>query len=165
MREMSRGDRDAIFEVMRIGREWTESVQPKHEHQSSDECNNCFFHYLYRLTKSEQTGVRFFMFTLEGTPVAFSVVECPGVANLLASQVLPGYPHLADCVLYETASFLVDEGCPYFCLGGSENEGMDRFKRKFSPIVSYPLRSINLPLQNRSATKGSVAELRKDSDW
>lgn len=66
------------------------------------------------------------------------------VANMLwycSNRNIRGLPYaqfVASCKHFESL------GLQFCNFGGSENEGMDRFKRKFCPVASYPLKTIKI---------------------
>ena len=41
------------------------------------------------------------------------------------------------------AEYLASRGISYMCLGGSETESLDRFKRKLGPVRSVELKTVS----------------------
>lgn len=58
-----------------------------------------------------------------------------------ADRLIPG---LSEFQIYEMCKQLYNNGIKYINLGGSETLGLDRFKKKFAPIMSYNLQTYKI---------------------
>ncbi len=56
----------------------------------------------------------------------------------------PDMRGLSDYIIYQMCQSLQMQGVPKVCIGGSESAGLDAFKRKFNPVESLPLYSLNV---------------------
>ncbi len=63
-------------------------------------------------------------------------------ANLYMNLCNTRYRGLSEFAIHATATKLHEDGVPLLNLGGSETEGLDRYKRKFAPIQSIALYSV-----------------------
>lgn len=76
---------------------------------------------------------------------SFCILEiCNNVANEFSIVTNTQIPGLADYQVQQMCHFLNLIGVEYVNLGGSESKGLDRFKRKFYPIISHSLSSYRI---------------------
>jgi hypothetical protein len=61
------------------------------------------------------------------------------------ARVSTGDRGAAEFAGLKMAEFLKERGFVQICLGGSETESLDKFKRKFGPVQSIELKTINCP--------------------
>lgn len=80
-----------------------------------------------------------------GQPIGFSIFEKTdldaGVANAFAHIGLHEVNGASQHVMLDMCETLHREGFDKVCIGGSEDEGLDRFKRNLCPIESVQLNS------------------------
>lgn len=75
-------------------------------------------------------------------PAAFSIwEESKKIANVYSMTANRNIPGLAELNIVSMCKMLFERGIEYANLGGSESEGLNRFKRKFAPISSIYLKS------------------------
>lgn len=79
---------------------------------------------------------------------AINIYEKPAVQNLPANLLFPFYntsiKGLSEYSIIDLCSRLHDEGIHKLDIGGSETEGLDRYKRKFNPVESKELSTIEV---------------------
>ena len=89
------------------------------------------------------------LIAVNGRPSGFSSWEETdrerGMANALAHLAVHEVKGLSHFVMVDMCRTLVDRGFSQVCIGGSETEGLDRFKRKFAPVSSVRLNSYVVP--------------------
>lgn len=83
----------------------------------------------------------------DGMPQAFTIWEevdlQQKVANAYANISLYDHTGLSHYMIYDMCNVLYKKGVEKLCLGGSETEGLDRFKRKFCPEENAYLKSFS----------------------
>ena len=81
----------------------------------------------------------------DGKPAGVSIFEltdrATGIANAYAHLALHEINGLSRYVIVDMCRTLRRRGFHRVCIGGSETEGLDRFKRKFAPAASVSLSS------------------------
>lgn len=106
-----------------------------------------YFNTLARLGASAQNIHALGMYEA-GQPVGFTVwenIKQTGVSNLFAAQTVPNASSDACAfAIYTSAMMAKEQGAKKMCLGGSETDGMDAFKRKFVPNESLGMFSIQI---------------------
>lgn len=121
-----------------------------HHYDNYDVTFTKYFQHLVELANSEPSlGLKGLIISIDGQDKGFSIWEPPlnqgKTANLFASQVSDfEITNLATYLTIESARKMVEGGAHYMCLGGSENEGMDRYKRGFIPARSTELATIEM---------------------
>jgi hypothetical protein len=79
----------------------------------------------------------------DNQPAGFSIWEETSarkkVANAYANIGLYEMTGLSHFVIYDMCRKLQEKGFEKLCLGGSETEGLDQFKRKFCPVENAEL--------------------------
>jgi len=95
----------------------------------------------------------------EGKPAGVSIWEetdgQAGMANAYAHLAVHEVDGLSRLVMLDMCEVLAARGFSRVCIGGSETEGLDRFKRKFCPVESVSLSTWRInarPVVQRSAT-------------
>ncbi len=81
-------------------------------------------------------------------PVGFWIWDEGDAKNKTAmslARVSTGDRGAAEFAGLKMAEFLKERGFEKICLGGSETESLDKFKRKFGPVQSIELKTINCP--------------------
>ncbi len=80
---------------------------------------------------------------------AFCIYEIANniIANEFAVSADKQMPGLSEFQIYEMCKRLHTFGVKYVNLGGSETLGLDRFKKKFSPIISHRLQTYKLKVR------------------
>ena len=98
------------------------------------------YNEMFMLVQSDHQEVHGLCFVEDGRPVGFSIWDGPlrGAANLLINVADVSVTGLSDLQIVSICRQLHDEDVAYLNLGGSELESLDRFKAKFSPIVTIP---------------------------
>lgn len=80
----------------------------------------------------------------DGHPVGFMTWEETypeaGIANSMCGLSVEG-KGVAEFIYFSMAEILARRGFEYLCIGGSESEGLDQFKRKMNPVKSVLLQS------------------------
>ncbi len=79
-----------------------------------------------------------------GQPVGFIVWEETSSKRAFANSVSgisTGGKGASEFLYYAMTTTLAERGYEQVCIGGSETEGLDQFKRKMNPIASIPLQS------------------------
>lgn len=88
-------------------------------------------------------GIKFYM---DGALVAFEAWALPppgsDTANSFAGFSKTKIRGFSEFQHYTICRILKERGVARICLGGSECEGLDSFKRKMNPVASLPLKSI-----------------------
>ncbi|MEM8833347.1 MAG: hypothetical protein AAGB32_02285 [Pseudomonadota bacterium] len=77
------------------------------------------------------------------TPIGFSIFEVATnrVANAFAHIGLHRYGGASQYVMKDMCQTLLQNDIKQVCIGGSENEGLDRFKKELAPIETTYLQS------------------------
>lgn len=85
----------------------------------------------------------------KGRIKAFCIYEAANniIANEFAISADKNMPGLSELQTYEMCKRLHAAGIKYVNLGGSETLGLDRFKKKFSPIISHRLQTYKLKMK------------------
>lgn len=87
------------------------------------------------------------LYRLDGEPVGFTIWEETdpkrGIANSLADLTTRQVRGLSEFIYADVCAVLADRGFSSVCIGGSEDAGLDAFKRKMQPIDSVPLTSLH----------------------
>ncbi len=82
---------------------------------------------------------------VDGNPVGFSIFEKTGIktgiANAFAHIGLHGVIGASQHVMLDMCQVLQCDGFSKVCIGGSETDGLERFKRKLCPVESLQLNS------------------------
>lgn len=109
-----------------------------------------YFKNLVEIANNEPNlGLKGIIVSIDGKDKGFSIWEPAlnegNTANLFASQVSDfKMTNLATYLTVKSAEQILEDGAQYICLGGSENEGMDRYKRGFIPDKSIELTTIQI---------------------
>lgn len=109
-------------------------------------------------------------------PVGFTVWDMParskeaaGCGNLLANLSDITVTGLSEFMVVETCRHLRESGIERINFGGSENEGLDTFKRKFQPAESLQLCSADIVYQKAAQTQDvtvtCIPTLKSGSDF
>ncbi len=89
------------------------------------------------------------LISVDGEPSGLSIWEETdrerGMANALAHLAVHEVKGLSHFVMVDMCRTLAERGFSKVCIGGSETEGLDRFKRKFAPVSSVRLNSYVVP--------------------
>lgn len=127
--------------ISRLAQSWEGNTS---HYDNYDVTFNDYFGRLGLLAKREPAlGLRGLVVTINGEDKGFSIWEPGKTANLFASQVADfSMTNLATYLTVESARKMREEGSEALCLGGSENEGMDRYKRGFVPAQSTTLHTL-----------------------
>ena len=116
------------------------------EHYDDYSIPSDYFNYMITLASEGMLDLNGAIANVNGKDVAFSIWERPiydgGTANLFASQLCvtngdtsPATQHVLKYLITESGKIAAEQdGAQSMCLGGSETEGMDRFKRLFGVI-------------------------------
>lgn len=87
------------------------------------------------------------LYRLEDQPAAFAIWEetdrARGIANSFAAQTNRMTKGMNEFIQADTCRLVRDTGFAEVCIGGSEDAGLDAFKRKMRPIRSIPLTSVH----------------------
>jgi len=104
-----------------------------------------------------------------GKPAGFSIWEetdaRQGMANAYAHLAVHEIDGLSRFVIVDMCRTLAMRGFQQVCIGGSETEGLDRFKRKFCPVESVSLSSWRVDsaaVLHRFATPSTPRPMRFD---
>lgn len=109
-----------------------------------------YFRNLVEIANSEPgLGLQGIIVSIDGEDKGFAIWEPAlnegNTANLFASQVSDfKMTNLATYLTVKSAEKILEDGTQYICLGGSENEGMDRYKKGFIPEKSEELETIEV---------------------
>ena len=109
------------------------------------ETQSGYFNRLVKLGRMDDSGLRWLLLYKDGMPRGFSIWEegAQKTANLFASLVtVDSCSNLCTWLVARTCEQVIGNGGHSLCLGGSETEGMDRFKRKFAPGRSVSLKTL-----------------------
>jgi hypothetical protein len=85
-----------------------------------------------------------------GAYVAFSLWERPSSGDIVPCIAALPYSHeksLSEYLYYCTARLLESEGYSCMCIGGSETDTLDQFKKKFDPINAHSLQTMRFSLR------------------
>lgn len=82
--------------------------------------------------------------TKDGTPIGFWLWEQNGNTAMSLVRAYLRAPGNAELGILGMAQQLKASGIPHMCLGGSETEDLDRFKRKMQPVRSIELNTVDL---------------------
>ncbi|MCB1317739.1 MAG: hypothetical protein KDK27_17360, partial [Leptospiraceae bacterium] len=124
--------------------------EAKTNHYDRYDLRTNYFNYLARLAVEQRSlNLRGLIVSVEGQDAGFSIWEPESnggkTANLFASQVSDfNTTNLATYLTVVSAEQMLAEGAEFMCLGGSETEGMDRYKQGFIQTYSTPLDTIEL---------------------
>lgn len=119
-------------------------------HYDTYDLKTNYFNYIARLALDQKDlHLRGLIISVDGQDKGFSIWEPESnggrTANLFASQVNDfGLTNLGTYLTVVTAEKMLEEGSQYMCLGGSETEGMDRYKRGFIPAFSTSLETVEV---------------------
>jgi hypothetical protein len=109
-----------------------------------------YFERLFNLAnKFPYLGLKGLIVSVDGIDKGFSIWELSQstnkIANLFASQISDtNLTNLMTYLTVESAKYMLEDGAKYMCLGGSENAGMDRYKRGFIPAYSTALKTLRV---------------------
>ena len=105
---------------------------------------------------------------IDGKIEAFCIWEPPArgrdIATGLATLCNPSISGLSDYQYNQMCKTLHKQGIGQLNLGGSETAGLDRFKRKFKPVKSYELCSININYVHQKMNASRMAEVHHLKD-
>ncbi len=103
----------------------------------------------------------------DGQPVGFSIWEetsqAEGLANGYAHIGLHEVPGMSRFVILDMCETLLARGFDRVCIGGSETEGLDQFKRQLRPVESLDLASYDISLKNNPSC-GQAARFSHQHD-
>ena len=115
------------------------SLNAQRNEDEWDTSNEFFTQALY----SSQLDLSLVIAEKEGKVIGAAIIEkpIPGrvTANVLMVQADKGYQGLFEYMYYGIAAHLERLGVYYYCDGGSEYEGLDKFKRKMQPCKEIQL--------------------------
>ncbi len=81
----------------------------------------------------------------DSQPIGFSIFEKTdpnaGISNAFAHIGLHDFTGASQHVMFDMCQVLKQKGFDRVCIGGSEEEGLDRFKRNLCPVESIQLNS------------------------
>ena len=134
--------------LQKLAHKWEIEKNDRFENYDQKLENN-YFDCLMNLGKNKNTNLDGFILNIGKKPVSFIIWEKPlsknKTAGLFASQIADQITsHLSTYMLVKANDRIIEQGGRFFCLGGSETEGLDRFKRKFLPLQSLELQSYYL---------------------
>lgn len=148
-RSIDFNDKNDIHTLSQLARSWESSSNKRHDHKRQYDLNSDYFDYLAQMARHTDLGIRGLIIKLNGRDVGFSIWEPPSTAgntaNLFANQVTDfSIKNLPTYLLYKTAKRILKQGGQFLCLGGSETQGQDFFKRKFAPVMSTPMKTLEI---------------------
>lgn len=136
-------DKQALSEIVAM---WS-----KQKNSGQKICEDNFYSFVLNNLNHPALNLSGIKFFWDNQPVAFEIWSIPNKNTPLANSLVglnmshlyeldgfSSYQHYTICQL------LKEKGIERVCLGGSETEGLDRFKRKMSPIRSIQLKSISV---------------------
>lgn len=86
-----------------------------------------------------------FCLRFNGKPCAVALWDVTdNIANALVTISDTQIPGISAFLYQKMAELLIEQDISYMCLGGSEEEGLDFFKRKLNPVKSIELVSIQV---------------------
>ncbi len=138
-------DTGIFIEALQLINKWS-NAHENEEYEIQDLSDpQIFMLKLLRLNPDKLDG---FVVYHNGVAAGVSVWEKlpQEIANSFVSVARPEVRSLSEYIGYQVCSQLHSEGIRHVCIGGSENIGLDYFKRKFNPIHSLSLRSFSAPL-------------------
>ena len=119
---------------------------------------------LIRILKDDASFVDGLLFRKRTRPVGVAIWDRPyaNTSNLLANLTDISIPGLAEFQVVSVCRQLNQRGVLYLNRGGSETAGLDRFKAKFDPIKSIPVRSARVVY--RSSTSNNFESVIRRLD-
>ena len=174
VREIDFKSRDDQKTISKISRAWEDKTA---HYDRYDLTLVPYFNTLVKMAQTQaELGLRGLFVVLNGKPRGFSIWE-PGhnstkAANLFASQIgrenadtdaknnadEVSITNLGTFLHVKIAEQLLEDGTDYVCLGGSENETMDDYKRGFRPKYSTPLQTVAIELFPAINEEGTAEE-------
>lgn len=148
-------DTGIFIDALQLINKWS-SVHENEEYEIHDLSDPQIF--MLKLLKMNPDKLDGFVVYHNGLIAGVSVWEKPSrdIANSFVSVARPEIRGLSEYIGYRVCYQLHSEGIRHVCIGGSENIGLDYFKRKFNPIHSLHLRSFSVPL-TKTAAAGKAA--------
>lgn len=109
--------------------------------------------YVFALLADPDINVRGHALRQNGRLVGLDAWEEPqngsGIACGVGSLTVRDIPGIAEFQIHASCSALASCGIERLCIGGSETEGLDKFKKKFLPAQSIELCSIEAAAKGR----------------
>ncbi len=141
--------------ILSIANVWT---QDSPEYFENYDLASKYFKGLCKLGANKHSHIDGILLYMEGKPVGFSIWDKPynnsKIACHFASQLnTKNITNLSTLLIYKSCEELVKHNIDYLCLGGSETDGLDRYKRKFAPVHSMHLKTYKpvIATQNKNA--------------
>ena len=105
------------------------------------------------------------MFLVDGVLQAVTMWEMPNtsmkVANVWMNLCNTEIRGLSEFVVKATSEELLARGVPYANYGGSETKGLDDYKKKFVPVFSPELKSIEVEIEGVDSVLQSLLRIQK----
>jgi hypothetical protein len=115
---------------------------------------------LARLSEEVTSDIDGIFLKRDDAYIAFSLWERPRIGDTVPSfaAMTSSYePGLSE-YLHRCIADRVKDRYKYICIGGSETEGLDRFKRKFAPVNTHRLRTMRLLLETGANQEDEAPE-------
>lgn len=128
------------FAVTQLARRW--AVLHADESDSLIDLTSPYSEML-NLVRTKELGLKGLVFFVDGEIQAATIWDVSNretpTANIFMNLCNKTIKGLSELAIHTTAEHLAAQGVQYMNLGGSESEGLDHYKKKF-----HPVRSINL---------------------
>lgn len=139
-----RPEQDALS-IAEIGRRWAETHAAAYNQPALELAEP--YYWLGRAMKAQWLEIEgYILDSADGIPVAFVLWEKPGAGRFetssLASINIGFEKGINEYLYWLMCNDLARQGIDQVCIGGSETEGLDIFKRKMQPQSSLELKSI-----------------------
>lgn len=133
----------------KVAHEWEANSNANYYEKYDKSIPTDYFLTLIQIAQRPDIGLQGLKIFLNGEVKGFSIWERPynasKAANLYASQVADfSQTNLGTFLTVKSAEYILSQGGPYMCLGGSETAKMDKFKRSFVPHKSKNLVTIEI---------------------
>ncbi len=102
-----------------------------------------FYQTLFKAIREYPAMFDGLVFLQHGEPAGFTIWDQPvqGTVNALAGLSRMSVKGMAEFQMVTACRTLAEQGIHSYNLGGSETEGLDRYKMKYQPSRSIPLKS------------------------
>ncbi len=138
---------DDFSSIKKMSEDWEKSNQ--HYDKYNVDFNKYFETLIDVAVRAPSIGLKGIIISIDGIDSGFSIWEHAlnkeKIANLFASQVSNfELDSLSAYLTVKSVEHAFLGGAKYMCLGGSENYGMDRYKRGFVPEQSKDLITVEI---------------------